>query len=211
MTAAIQLNKNSAVRVLYLDNQDQLTAEPQLGTNDLKLVKDQASCPDSFAAALLRSEPDVIVVPAPDETNALEYVRIAQELCPAAPVILVVDALDEPGAVSALRAGAESLITRGNFDRLRDVIERALEVRKPLTLLSRRQLEVLKLVASGNTTRAIADTLKLSVKTIESHRTALMKRLGVHDVTALVRFAVRVGFAPAYESNPSLAQINRLS
>ncbi len=102
--------------------------------------------------------------------------------------------------MSALRAGAESLITRGNFDRLRDIIEKALEVRKPLTLLSRRQLEVLRLVASGNTTRVIADTLKLSVKTIESHRTALMKRLGVHDVTALVRFAVRVGFARGHEN-----------
>jgi DNA-binding NarL/FixJ family response regulator len=200
MTARIQLNRNTAVRVLYLDNRDEATEAPQLGADDLKVLQEQAGCPDSFAAALLRTEPDVIVVPANNETAALEYVRISQEICPAAPLILVVDSMDQSGAVSALRAGAESLITRGNFDRLRDVIEKALEVRKPLTLLSRRQLEVLKLVASGNTTRVIADTLKLSVKTIESHRTALMKRLGVHDVTALVRFAVRVGFAPAYEN-----------
>ncbi|HZK78141.1 MAG TPA: LuxR C-terminal-related transcriptional regulator, partial [Gemmatimonadaceae bacterium] len=127
-------------------------------------------------------------------------VRISQELCPSAPVILVVDSMDEAGAVAALRAGAENLIMRENFGRLRMVIDSALDVRKPLTLLSRRQLEVLRLVASGNTTRVIADTLGLSVKTIESHRTALMKRLGVHDVTALVRFAVRVGFAPGYEA-----------
>ncbi|HUQ47190.1 MAG TPA: response regulator transcription factor [Gemmatimonadaceae bacterium] len=200
MTAGIQLARNSAVRVLFLDNSDEVTNAPQFGTDDLKVVQDQAGCPDSFAAALLRSEPDVIVVPAGSERSALEYVRISQELCPAAPLILVVDSIDDAGALSALRAGAESLITRGNFDKLREVIEKALEVRKPLTLLSRRQLEVLKLVASGNTTRVIADTLKLSVKTIESHRTALMKRLGVHDVTALVRFAVRVGFAPAYEN-----------
>jgi len=200
MSAHIQLAKKNAVRVLYLDNRDEVTTPPQLGTDELKLLQEQAGCADSFAAALLRLEPDVIVVPANNENAALEYVRISQELCPAAPLILVVDSIDEPGAVSALRAGAESLITRGNFDRLRSVIEKALEVRKPLTLLSRRQLEVLKLVASGHTTRVIADSLKLSVKTIESHRSALMKRLGVHDVTALVRFAVRVGFAPAHES-----------
>jgi DNA-binding NarL/FixJ family response regulator len=200
MTARIQTTANSAARVLYLDNRDEVTTAPELGTDDLKIVQDQAGCPDSFAAALLRLEPDVIVVPAGSETAALEYVRISQELCPAAPLILVVDSIDDSSAVSALRAGAESLITRGNFDKLREVIEKALAVRKPLTLLSRRQLEVLRLVASGNTTRAIADTLKLSVKTIESHRTALMKRLGVHDVTALVRFAVRVGFAPGYEN-----------
>jgi DNA-binding NarL/FixJ family response regulator len=200
MTAHTQLARNATVRVLYLDNRDEVTQAPELGAADLKVLQEQAGCPDSFAAALLRTEPHVIVVPAGNESAALEYVRISQQLCPSAPLILVVDSIDELGAVSALRAGAEGLITRGNFGQLRDVIEKALEVRKPLTLLSRRQLEVLRLVASGNTTRVIADTLKLSVKTIESHRTALMKRLGVHDVTALVRFAVRVGFAPGYEN-----------
>lgn len=200
MTGHTQLAKNTTVRVLYIDNRDEVTQAPEFDTADLKVLQEQAGCPDSFAAALLRTEPDVIVAPAGDESSALEYVRISQELCPSAPLILVVDSLDEQGAVSALRAGAEDLITRSNFDRLQNAIDRALEVRRPLTLLSRRQLEVLKLVASGNTTRAIADSLKLSVKTIESHRTALMKRLGVHDVTALVRYAVRVGFAPNYEN-----------
>src|SRR6476620_9410364 len=147
MTVHMQLARNSAVRVLYLDNRDEVTTAPEFGTDDLKVVQDQAGCPDSFAAALLRSEPDVIIVPAGNESSALEYVRISQELCPAAPLILVVDSIDESGAISALRAGAENLITRGNFGRLRDVIEKALEVRKPLTLLSRRQLEVLRLVA----------------------------------------------------------------
>lgn len=200
MTARIQLAKNQAVRVLYLDDRDEVTTPPEFGDNDVTLLQEQAGCADSFAAAVLRTLPDVIVVPVNNEVAALDYVRISQELCPAAPLILVVDSMDESGAVSALRAGAESLIMRGNFDRLKDVIDKALEVRKPLTLLSRRQLEVLRLVASGNTTRVIADTLGLSIKTIESHRTALMKRLGVHDVTALVRFAVRVGFAPGYEN-----------
>lgn len=200
MTAHTQLARNTAVRVLYLDNRDEVTETPQLNADDLKVLHEQAGCPDSFAAALLRTEPDVIVVPMKNEKSGLEYVRISQELCPSAPLILVVDSIDEVGAVTALRAGAENLITRGNFNRLREVIEKALDVRKPLTHLSRRQLEVLRLVASGNTTRAIADSLKLSVKTIESHRTALMKRLGVHDVTALVRFAVRVGLAPACEN-----------
>ncbi len=200
MTARIQLTKKQAVRVLYLDNRDEVTTPPEFGADDVTLLQEQAGSSDSFAAALLRTEPDVIVVPANNEVAALNYVRISQELCPAAPLILVVDSMDESGAVSALRAGAENLIMRENFDRLKDVIEKALEVRKPLTLLSRRQLEVLRLVASGNTTRVIADTLGLSIKTIESHRTALMKRLGVHDVTALVRFAVRVGFAPGYEN-----------
>jgi len=37
--------------------------------------------------------------------------------------------------------------------------------------------------------------LKLSVKTVESHRGKLMKRLGIHDIVGLVRYAVRVGLA----------------
>jgi DNA-binding NarL/FixJ family response regulator len=198
MTARIQMGRNTAIRVLLVGDDE--VAPPDLGSDDLTVVQERTGCADSFAAALLRLDPDVIVTPAANEASALETVRISQELCPSAPVILVVDSMDEAGAVAALRAGAENLIMRENFGRLRMVIDSALDVRKPLTLLSRRQLEVLRLVASGNTTRVIADTLGLSVKTIESHRTALMKRLGVHDVTALVRFAVRVGFAPGYEA-----------
>jgi DNA-binding NarL/FixJ family response regulator len=59
--------------------------------------------------------------------------------------------------------------------------------------LTRRQIEVLKLVAEGRRTREIAKELKLSVKTVESHRGELMKRLGVRDVVSLVHYAVRVG------------------
>jgi len=198
MTARLQLAKKTATRILFLKDRDDTSSAPELTGDDLTVMHEQTESADSFAATLLRLVPDVIVAPAGDESNALETLRISQELCPAAPVILVVDSIDENAAASAIRAGAESLILRENLHRLSNVIERALAVRKPLTLLSRRQIEVLRLVASGNTTRVIADTLGLSVKTIESHRTALMKRLGVHDVTALVRFAVRVGFAPAY-------------
>jgi DNA-binding NarL/FixJ family response regulator len=66
-------------------------------------------------------------------------------------------------------------------------------VRRPLEKLTRRQIEVLKLVAEGLRTREIAKQLKLSVKTVESHRGELMKRLGVRDVVSLVHYAMRVG------------------
>ncbi|MGZ8398538.1 MAG: response regulator transcription factor [Gemmatimonadales bacterium] len=51
-------------------------------------------------------------------------------------------------------------------------------------------------VTAGHTTREIARRLKLSAKTVESHRGEVMKRLGMHDVVALVRFAIRVGLVP---------------
>jgi DNA-binding NarL/FixJ family response regulator len=69
----------------------------------------------------------------------------------------------------------------------------------PLDRLTPRQREVLQLIAEGNTTKAIASRLGLSVKTVETHRAQLMDRLDVHDVAALVRLAVRLGLV---ESEP---------
>lgn len=60
-------------------------------------------------------------------------------------------------------------------------------------LLTSRQREVLQLIAEGLTNREIAETLEISVKTVESHRTHLMNRLEIHDVAGLVRYAIREG------------------
>ena len=59
--------------------------------------------------------------------------------------------------------------------------------------LTPRQWEVLRLIAEGETTKAIARRLGISIKTVESHRTLLMDRLGIHDVPGLVRYAIRAG------------------
>ncbi len=61
------------------------------------------------------------------------------------------------------------------------------------TQLTARQLEVLRLVASGKTTKEIARNLGISPKTVEFHRSSLMQRIGAHDVTGLTRFAVQQG------------------
>jgi DNA-binding NarL/FixJ family response regulator len=59
--------------------------------------------------------------------------------------------------------------------------------------LSPRQSEVLQLVAQGKSTKEIARLLGLSVKTVETHRSRLMQQLDVHEVTGLVRYAMRMG------------------
>jgi DNA-binding NarL/FixJ family response regulator len=59
--------------------------------------------------------------------------------------------------------------------------------------LTPRQQEVLRLIAQGEPTKAIARRLKISAKTVETHRTQLMERLGIHDIAGLVRYAIRVG------------------
>jgi DNA-binding NarL/FixJ family response regulator len=57
--------------------------------------------------------------------------------------------------------------------------------------LTARQLEILRLIVRGKSTREIANGLSLSIKTVETHRSQLMKRLQIYDVAGLVLFAVR--------------------
>ena len=62
--------------------------------------------------------------------------------------------------------------------------------------LTPRQCEILRLIAEGHTTHQIANLLSISDKTVETHRSQLMRRLNLHDVTSLVRFAIRRGLLP---------------
>ena len=58
-------------------------------------------------------------------------------------------------------------------------------------VLTPREREVIQLVAEGKTTKEVATALSLSVKTAETHRANIMKRLDCHSVSELVRYAVR--------------------
>lgn len=70
-----------------------------------------------------------------------------------------------------------------------------LSAEEELSRLSPRQRQVLQLVARGFTSREIAQHLTISVKTVETHRANIMSKLGVRNVTGLVRFAVEIGLA----------------
>lgn len=61
------------------------------------------------------------------------------------------------------------------------------------TMLTARQLEILRGIASGSSTKEIARDLGVSPKTVDFHRTQLMKRLGLHDIASLTLYAVRHG------------------
>jgi PAS domain S-box-containing protein len=64
-------------------------------------------------------------------------------------------------------------------------------------MLTTREHEVLQLIAEGHTNREIARDLVVSVKTVEAHRTHVMRKLGVHDRTGLVKHAMRLGIVSA--------------
>jgi DNA-binding NarL/FixJ family response regulator len=62
-----------------------------------------------------------------------------------------------------------------------------------LAALTAREREVLRLVALGHTNKSIASELELSPKTVDAHRTNLMRKLGIHDAQGLTRLAMRRG------------------
>lgn len=68
--------------------------------------------------------------------------------------------------------------------------------REETTELSPRQLEVVAWLAAGLTTKEIAGKLGVTVRTAETHRAAILRRLGMHSSTHLVRYAIERGITP---------------
>jgi DNA-binding NarL/FixJ family response regulator len=66
----------------------------------------------------------------------------------------------------------------------------AQEALTDLTVTSRER-EIIQLLAEGKSTKEVASTLDLSVKTVETHRANVMRKLGIHSVSELVLYAVR--------------------
>ena len=124
------------------------------------------------------------------------------------PVIFLSGRADIPKAVQAVREGAIDFIEKP-FDykhvveRVRDCIERdrvaraARDVKRVvcerLGQLTQREREVLDLVVAGKMNREIAESLDISIKTVEAHRARLMEKLEVGSVAELVQAVVAAG------------------
>jgi DNA-binding NarL/FixJ family response regulator len=95
-------------------------------------------------------------------------------------------------AIEAICRGETYLSSRVSKSLLSGLVGgRPPSAQSSLDALTPRQREILQLIAEGKSTKEIAFTLSVSVKTVETHRAALMERLGIHDVAGLVVFAVR--------------------
>ena len=64
-------------------------------------------------------------------------------------------------------------------------------------LLTEREREILQLIVEGHTNQKISEILFISRKTVETHRTNLMKKLDIHNVVELIKSAVSKGFLPS--------------
>ncbi len=117
----------------------------------------------------------------------------------------------------ALRAGASGYVLKSAADRdlveacratmrgepflypaavaalVREHLHRASEGKDSAEILTPRELEILKLIAEAQTSKEIAETLVISVKTVERHRANILEKLGMRDRVELTRYAIKRG------------------
>jgi DNA-binding NarL/FixJ family response regulator len=122
-----------------------------------------------------------------------EYVR--QALKSGASAYLLKDAapVELELAIRAVLRGETYLSPAVSRGVVSDYVQRLREAPDAGSGLTPRQTEVLQLIAEGLSTKDIARRLDLSVKTVETHRTQLMRQLDIHEIAGLVRYAMRIG------------------
>lgn len=168
-----------------------------------------------------RLRPDIVIMDIlMAGLNGIEAAGQICRECPATRVIMLSMQSSSESIVRALKAGASGYLLKESAGRelvnaIHEVhagrrylspkvseqvigacLNRAEEMRDPLASLSRREREVLQLVVEGRTSAEIADTLFLSVKTVETYRSRLMQKLGIRDIPALIKFAIQHGLTP---------------
>jgi DNA-binding NarL/FixJ family response regulator len=191
----MKMRPRPALRVLLLED-DPLDADVLTGVLGRSYPQCEVLRVDSapkFQGALEEFSPDVILATSRvGQLSSVEALRLSQRRNPGVPFI-VVSGIFEQAAAELLKGGAADFIRKADLSRLAPAIASALKQRAPLRKLSQRQREVLQLLASGSSMRDIARRLSLSVKTVETHRAELMRRLDIRDLAGLVRYAVHVG------------------
>jgi DNA-binding NarL/FixJ family response regulator len=189
----------SSLRILHLveNHRDADSVSRALAQVDPMWVVHSVTTEAEYTSALDSFAPDVILASTPStQTGLMEALRLAQGRRPGSP-FLITAVECEPNALECLKAGAADFVRTSDLARLGPAITAALKERTPLRKLSNRQLEVLQLLSSGRSTRSIAERLNLSVKTVETHRAQVMKRLGIRELAGLVRYSIHVGLVSA--------------
>jgi two-component system response regulator NreC len=189
------------------------------GEDDIRICGEAADGKEVLAQ-IERHHPDVVVLdismPGLTGLEALDRVRKKH---PETKIVLLSFRGDAPLVQSAVSLGADGYLlksARGEeiLCAIREVVRggcyfsppvareiadqaREGESSEPFAQLSAREREVLRRIAEGLSAKEIATDLSISTKTVEAHRTSLMRKLGVRKATELVRFAVRHGLIDA--------------
>lgn len=165
-------------------------------------------------------QPDVVVMDiAMPELNGIEATGQIRQDCPATQVVILSIHATSEHIYRAFRAGALGYLLKESagselsaaikaaHEKRRYLTQRIAETvldsyllqqaasheRSPLESLSQREREVLQLVVEGLASAEIAERLSLSPRTVETYRARIMKKLDIHDLAGLVRFAIENG------------------
>lgn len=162
-------------------------------------------------------KPDVVVMDiSMPELNGLEAVRQIVKIAPRTEVLVLTMHESEDLVREVLEAGARGYLLKSDASRQLITAIEALRLHKPFLTskvnevvlmgylggkplkgetsggrLTPREREIVQLLAEGMTNKEVATTLSISVKTAETHRTNIMRKLDLHSISELVRYAVR--------------------
>jgi NarL family two-component system response regulator LiaR len=213
----------SPTRVLLADDHSLVRAGIRSLLDDMGDVEVVAETGDGHETLDLieQLQPDVALLDITMPTlNGLEVAARVPKLSPQTRILVLSMHADEVTVALALRAGVAGYLLKDAAASELEVAVRAVArgdtylsaaislkvvdayVRgeqppiDPLSGLTGRKREVLQLVAEGKSSKQIASILGLSIKTVEAHRTQLMRQLDIHDIAGLARFAVRIGLIP---------------
>lgn len=128
--------------------------------------------------------------------NDDEYVHQVTEAGATGYLIKQNAAADLIKAVRETRSGNaffSPAITKRLVEHYREAFLRGRPATKRTDVLTSRETEVLQLIAEGKTNKQIASELYISVKTVDKHRQQLMKKLNIHDIAGLTRYAISNG------------------
>lgn len=145
--------------------------------------------------------------------TGLELLGEIRRAYPDLPVLILTVQPEDQYAVRAIRAGAAGFLTKESApDRLIEAVRKVARggryvsaelaetlasvlagdaKKEPHELLSNREFEILKMLASGKTVSKVAQELSLSVKTVSTHRTRILKKMGMKTTAELTHYAVR--------------------
>lgn len=155
--------------------------------------------------------------------NGLDAIRQILKVSPSTRVLMLSSHRDDAYVKNSCQAGASGFIVKQasgldlcqairdvnagkrvyspsiarRIQRLTSEQEGKMEWTEKLPLLTLRELEVLRLIASGNANKQTALLLGIGVKTVEKHREHLMRKLDIHDTAGLTRYSVSVGLIEA--------------
>ena len=159
---------------------------------------------------LASQNPDVVLLDiSMPQTSGIELLPVIKERFPDVKCIMLTMHEDVQYVLRSLKQGADGyLLKEADAEELRTAIREVYEGKKyfknkisdlivanlsgepsPETLLSEREIQVVRLVAEGKITKEIADQLYVSTRTVETHRSRIMKKLGVANTAEMIRMA----------------------